>query len=158
MVQEGRRMQSKPVEIVAQKLCAGIQESKAVVTFGGRPERIELFTPLVASCPTPFLQTPCPPSQLAFPVNNFTERNHLSNFKQETQVFAGATILVVGFFLWETITEMKHLFLLLFTRGSLSAVMISRVPSASKTTLQIAVEISSLLFFFFFAYINKYPK
>lgn len=39
MVQEGRRMQQKSVEIGTQKLRSRIQESKPVVTFGGKPER-----------------------------------------------------------------------------------------------------------------------
>lgn len=39
MVQEGRRMQQKSVEIVTPKLRSRIPESKPVVTFGGKPER-----------------------------------------------------------------------------------------------------------------------
>lgn len=40
MVQEGRRMQQKSMEIVTQKLGSRTQEGKPVVTFGGKPERI----------------------------------------------------------------------------------------------------------------------
>ena len=59
------------------------QESKPVVTFGGKPERIKVFALLIALLQHLSFKHLALPFILPFLIKRM-ERNHLSNFNQET--------------------------------------------------------------------------
>lgn len=135
---EAKRCRKKSGGIVTPKLCS--QDSrKQACCQGGRETRRNVGSTFLRASLCKHLAPPL--LYFAF-INTRNGENAPFQLSPGTRVWRGL-IFPRGLFLSETIIETKHLFLLLFTRGSLSAVMISRVPSASKTTLQIVVEISS---------------